>query len=97
MDEAQKELEKNALPGQKADDEDDEDDDGGAARTGRARVDTDGRSVRSSDRDLLEGADAEAADGNGNGRRAAGEEGGGNSPAGVASANAKIVGVEFEG
>ncbi|KAK7422339.1 GTPase activating protein (GAP) [Neonectria magnoliae] len=64
MEEAQKELEKNALPGQRDDDEEDDDDLGVevGVRKGPAGVSTDmeRRSVRSSDRDLLDGADAEA-------------------------------------
>ncbi|RSL77428.1 putative GTPase-activating protein [Fusarium floridanum] len=65
MEEAQKELEKNALPGQRQDDDDDDDDDVGVevgVRKGPAGASTDieRRSVRSSDRDLLDGADAEA-------------------------------------
>ncbi|KAF7545834.1 hypothetical protein G7046_g9465 [Stylonectria norvegica] len=64
MEEAQKELEKNALPGQR-DDEDDDDDDLGievGVRKGplATSTDMDRRSVKSSDRDLLDGADAEA-------------------------------------
>ncbi|KAH6894165.1 rab-GTPase-TBC domain-containing protein [Thelonectria olida] len=64
MEEAQKELEKNALPGQRDDDEEDDDDIGVevGVRSGPAATSTDmeRRSVRSSDRDLLDGADAEA-------------------------------------
>ena len=65
MEEAQKELEKNALPGQKPDDEEDDDDDLGVAigvrkGDGEGSGDMDRRSVKSSDRDLLSGADAEA-------------------------------------
>lgn len=64
MEEAQKELEKNALPGQRDEDEDDDDDIGVevGVRKGPAGTSTDmeRRSVRSSDRDLLDGADAEA-------------------------------------
>ncbi|KAI9163325.1 putative GTPase-activating protein [Paramyrothecium foliicola] len=65
MEEAQKELEKNALPNQKQDDDEEDDDDIGAAvgvRSGPSGGSTDmeRRSVRSSDRDLLDGADAEA-------------------------------------
>ena len=65
MDEAQKELEKNALPGQKQDDDDDDDEDLGVAigvrkGPGENSGDVDRRSVKSSDRDLLSGADAEA-------------------------------------
>lgn len=54
MEEAQRELEKNAVPG--GAEEDDEEDEG---RKGE------GRGVRSEDRDLLSGADAEAAEGKG--------------------------------
>lgn len=57
MDEAQKELEKNAM--QRDDDEDDEGDDDHQAPSAYSR-DSDRRSVRSEDMDLLEGADAEA-------------------------------------
>jgi TBC1 domain family member 8/9 len=75
MEEAQKELEKNALPGQPHPaDEDDEDEDDGAgagpsgngAAASRSRADStsniefERRSVRSVDRALLDGADAEA-------------------------------------
>ena len=65
MDEAQKELEKNALPGQKQDDDDEDDEDLGVAigvrkGPGENSGDVDRRSVKSSDRDLLNGADAEA-------------------------------------
>ncbi|KAI5464550.1 GTPase activating protein [Mariannaea sp. PMI_226] len=66
MEEAQKELEKNALPGQRDEDDDDDDDIGVevGVRRGPAGTSTDieRRSVRSSDRDLLDGADAEAGD-----------------------------------
>jgi TBC1 domain family member 8/9 len=57
MDEAQKELEKNAM--QRDDDEEDEGDDDHQAPSAYSR-DSDRRSVRSEDMDLLEGADAEA-------------------------------------
>lgn len=64
MEEAQKELEKNALPGQRDEDEDDDDDIGVevGVRKGPSGTSTDieRRSVQSSDRDLLDGADAEA-------------------------------------
>ena len=69
MEEAQRELEKNALPGQRDDDDDDDDDGpqghvGGSSGGDRGRGgyagDAERRSVRSSDRDLLDGADAEA-------------------------------------
>lgn len=59
MDEAQKELEKNAM---QRDDDDDEDDDADDEHRGQGSYkDSDRRSVRSEDRDLLEGADAESA------------------------------------
>ncbi|KAI6778194.1 putative GTPase-activating protein-like protein [Emericellopsis cladophorae] len=65
MDEAQKELEKNALPGQKPDEDEEDDEDIGIAvgvrrGPGGASGDSDSRSVKSSDLDLLSGADAEA-------------------------------------
>ncbi|KAI8627937.1 TBC-domain-containing protein [Xylariaceae sp. FL1651] len=61
MEEAQRELEKNAVPGQRDDDEDDEDDLQGPVKTSSAYSgDAERRSVRSSDRDLLDGADADA-------------------------------------
>ena len=124
MEEAQRELEKNALPGQRAgggDDDDDDDDDepipGFESRTlgvaGRSSTggrgggyggDAERRSVRSSDRDLLAGADAEASDGNLPGRISASSDGGAASaaPTGVAANNGsrstgKVVGVEFDG
>ncbi|KAI0173903.1 TBC domain-containing protein [Pestalotiopsis sp. NC0098] len=57
MEEAQRELEKNALPGQRDEDEEDEDDIQGIRS---AVADPERRSVLSTDRDLLDGADAEA-------------------------------------
>lgn len=57
MEDAQRELEKNALPGQR-EEEDDEDDDLHGPRS--ALADPERRSVRSTDLDLLDGADAEA-------------------------------------
>ncbi|KAJ4147744.1 hypothetical protein LMH87_002250 [Akanthomyces muscarius] len=62
MEEAQRELEKNAVPGQRADDDDDDDDDMAlrAELTSGRSADIERRSVRSSDRDLLDGADASA-------------------------------------
>ncbi|RKF65154.1 putative GTPase-activating protein [Golovinomyces cichoracearum] len=59
MDESQKDLESGA-PSRK--DEDDDDEDGGYedSKTNGRYGDAEGRSVRSEDRDLLEGADAEA-------------------------------------
>ncbi|KAK5990996.1 Putative GTPase-activating protein [Cladobotryum mycophilum] len=62
MEEAQRELEKNALPNQKAEEDEDDDDDVGVAigvRKGPS-ADIEGRSVRSLDRDLLDGVDAQA-------------------------------------
>ena len=56
MDEAQKELEKNAIHRP----DEDEDDDEEPRTSGGYAGDAERRSVRSSDRDLLEGADAEA-------------------------------------
>lgn len=69
MEEAQKELEKNATPGQRQSQEEEEDDEDGdvdihqLTGTSSGKRDMDGRSVRSvriEDRSLLEGADAEA-------------------------------------
>ncbi|EJP67054.1 TBC domain-containing protein [Beauveria bassiana ARSEF 2860] len=62
MEEAQRELEKNAVPGQRAYDDEDEDDDMTlpAEVTSEIGTDIERRSVRSSDRDLLDGADASA-------------------------------------
>jgi hypothetical protein len=59
MDEAQKEMEKNAT--QRPDEDEDEDEGYDGTRTsGAYGADAERRSVRSEDRDLLEGADAEA-------------------------------------
>lgn len=57
MEDAQRELEKNALPGQKEEEEDDDDD---VQEHKASAADPERRSVRSSDLDLLDGADAEA-------------------------------------
>ncbi|KXX74354.1 GTPase-activating protein GYP2 [Madurella mycetomatis] len=112
MEEAQKELEKNALPGQRTeeDDEDDEEDAGlerssGAAGKGVAyQGDAERRSVRSSDRDLLTGADAEASDANASGTSRASEGGAGDlggteaGPSiGAGGVTPKVVGIEFDG
>lgn len=59
MEEAQRELEKNALPGQKDEEEEEEEEVPGRTAGGYGG-DPERRSVRSSDRDLLDGADAEA-------------------------------------
>jgi hypothetical protein len=59
MDEAQKELEKNAVQRPEEDDDEDEGYDG-KGPSGGYGGDAERRSVRSEDRDLLEGADAEA-------------------------------------
>ncbi|KAK4175672.1 hypothetical protein QBC36DRAFT_21156 [Triangularia setosa] len=110
MEEAQRELEKNALPGQRNEDEDDEDEDdvgigrpSGAGKSGAYSGDAERRSVRSSDRDLLTGADAEASDasvaaaGRGSGNLEG--ESGGNGADGNESGKGvgKVVGVEFDG
>ncbi|KAH6855006.1 rab-GTPase-TBC domain-containing protein [Chaetomium sp. MPI-CAGE-AT-0009] len=102
MEEAQKELEKNALPDQQQlqqqrggndDEEEDEDEDPAfdraSTKSGKGaayRGDAERRSVRSSDRDLLTGVDAEASDGAlaGAGGGVQGDE----SAAGPSSANA---------
>ncbi|KAI1848246.1 hypothetical protein JX266_005959 [Neoarthrinium moseri] len=57
MEEAQRELEKNALPGPRDEEEEDDDD---LHEPKSSAADPERRSVRSSDRDLLDGADAEA-------------------------------------
>lgn len=90
MDEAQRELEKNATPGQKAaaaaqedeEDEEEEDLEIHTIRTPASLGDAERRSVRSvklEDRMLLEGADAEAGGGRGDGGAGSGgdEDGGG--------------------
>lgn len=61
MDEAQKEMERNASHRDHRDEEDDEDGEDGQRLSGGYGGDAERRSVRSEDRDLLEGADAEAA------------------------------------
>lgn len=81
MDEAQKELEKNATPGQKAAQDEEEEDDEEymqTIRTPSGLGDAERRSIRSvrtQDRTLLEGADAEAGGGNGNGEGSEGRGG----------------------
>ncbi|KAK0628578.1 TBC-domain-containing protein [Bombardia bombarda] len=134
MEEAQKELEKNALPGQRVgeDEEDEEEEDvpgfergsgggGGAGRSGGGGSgsgggayggDAERRSVRSSDRDLLAGADAEASDvgpvagrvsvgseggGGGGGGGAVNGSGSGSAGAGGGAGAGRVVGVEFDG
>lgn len=77
MDEAQKELEKNATPGQKSSNDDEDDDEDGDVDIHQLtrKSDAESRSVRSvriEDRMLLEGADAEAG---GNGGQGKGESG----------------------
>lgn len=117
MEEAQRELEKNALPGQQQqrngdDDEDDDEEDARIAggKGAAYRGDAERRSVRSSDRDLLTGADAEASDaanaapGAG---RPAGEGGAGGLTLGGTTGAApsigagggapRVMGVEFDG
>ncbi|KAI3552800.1 TBC domain-containing protein [Colletotrichum abscissum] len=98
MEEAQKELEKNAVPGQQRDVEDEEDDAdigveiGIRKGTASGSADIERRSVRSEDRDLLDGADAEA------GANGSGKEGQlvDIEPTNRSETNAKGV-VEFEG
>lgn len=63
MDEAQRELDKNGVPGHRTDDEEDEEDGIGSSDLGnelRGDYAIGSRPVRSSDRDLLDGADAGA-------------------------------------
>lgn len=64
MDEAQKEMERNAV-NRPAEDDEDEDEGYDARTSGAYNGDAERRSVRSEDRDLLEGADAEAGSGRG--------------------------------
>lgn len=120
MEEAQRELEKNALPGQHkpgganrggGDDEDDDEDDGGPVEglslggngndsggAGGSAAGMRSGGVRSSDRDLLTGADAEASDPTAEAQL---QQGSGGSLGGGGEANvggtAKVVGVEFDG
>jgi Ca2+-binding EF-hand superfamily protein len=115
MEEAQRELEKNALSGQgqqrggNDEEEDEEDEDGGfggGSRSGKEAAgayqgDAERRSVRSSDRDLLTGADAEASDGavagaDGVGEAEVGGNGGG-SAVNAGGGTGKVMGVEFDG
>ncbi|PHH83720.1 hypothetical protein CDD82_4682 [Ophiocordyceps australis] len=69
MEEAQKELDRHAVPGQRPDEDEDDDDDDAGAVLGRSKTsvgrgavsqDIERRSVKSTDRDLLDGLDAEA-------------------------------------
>lgn len=60
MDEAQKEMERNAMHRPGVHEEDEEEEDDGLRVSGGYGGDAERRSVRSEDRDLLEGADAEA-------------------------------------
>ncbi|KAK0633207.1 hypothetical protein B0T14DRAFT_560817 [Immersiella caudata] len=103
MEEAQKELERNAVPGQRNDEDEEEDEDDavapGAGKNAAYLGDAERRSVRNSDRDLLSGADAEASDVTAGasvpGRASVGSEG---SSGGISGGGAgKVVGVEFEG
>ncbi|KAK3495446.1 hypothetical protein B0T13DRAFT_293159 [Neurospora crassa] len=120
MEEAQRELEKNALPGQHkpgganrggGDDEDDDEDDGGPVEglslggngngsggAGGSAAGMRSGGVRSSDRDLLTGADAEASDPTAEAQLQQGRGGslGGGDEANVGG-TAKVVGVEFDG
>jgi hypothetical protein len=104
MEEAQKELEKNALPGQKAEDDEEDDDDIGVSigirkGPGGGSADVDQRSVKSSDLDLLSGADAEAgATGKDNGKSLLDTDpGAGGARAGGAATSQEPGVVEFEG
>ncbi|KAH8886710.1 TBC-domain-containing protein [Thozetella sp. PMI_491] len=104
MEEAQKELEKNAVPGQRPADDDDEEDDEvpGFEKNGAGSARGKDRSVRNSDRDLLEGADAQASDAAAGGRtRGTSTDGSGANAAssgnGGGNGGGKVVGVEFEG
>jgi hypothetical protein len=98
MDEAQKELEKNAVPGQKDEDDEDEDDVAPRNSTGAYSGDVERRSVLSTDRDLLTGADAEAgADGGGgSGNGSSGSNTPARARASSGESNATRI-VEFEG
>lgn len=95
MEEAQKELEKNAVPGQKSAQEEDEDDEDGDVdihqlTRASSKGDAESRSVRSvrrEDRTLLEGIDAEA-DGNGQGK-GEGQNTGSGGAAAIADADAR--------
>ncbi|PSS03175.1 rab-GTPase-TBC domain-domain-containing protein [Coniella lustricola] len=100
MDEAQKELEKNAAPGQRPSHEEDEDDDDGdvdihqLTGTSSGKKDMDGRSVRSvriEDRALLEGADAEAGGNGQNSHKGDGDGEGGASASSQAEARRRSV------
>lgn len=110
MEEAQKELEKNALPGQRNDDDEEEDEEevgfersSGAGKGSAYRGDAERRSVRSSDRDLLTGADAEASDtinrstSNIEGGGGGGASDGNGSTTKNAEGAGKVMGVEFDG
>ncbi|RKU44282.1 hypothetical protein DL546_001928 [Coniochaeta pulveracea] len=128
MDEAQRELEKNAAPGHQRGDEDDDDEEdipgferasgagsaratvagadngGGGGSNGAYAGDPERRSVLSTDRDLLEGADAEAGTresqdgpGTGSGRAARSASIASSNKSTGASGGGKVVGVEFEG
>ncbi|KAK3365198.1 hypothetical protein B0T24DRAFT_560950 [Lasiosphaeria ovina] len=116
MEEAQKELEKNAVPGQRNDEEDDEDEEdvgfergSEAGKSAAYRGDDERRSVRSSDRDLLAGADAEASDTNAaatatatasvTGRTSVNSDTRGGNGGGIGGGRVagKVVGVEFDG
>lgn len=103
MEEAQKEMERNAVPGQRNDDDDDEEDDdpAPAGKSTTYRGDSERRSVRSSDRDLLAGVDAEASDvtasASGTRRASVGQGSNGDNQRGPGGAGSKVVGVEFDG
>lgn len=108
MDEAQKELEKNAVPGQRPSNEEEDDDEDGDVDIHQLtrKSDAESRSVRSvriEDRMLLEGADAEAG-GNGANKGEGGAAGSSSSKADEAKRRSVVEGeasatrtLEFEG
>lgn len=101
MDDAQRELEKNAVPGQKDDEEEDDDDVGVAigVRKGPSsgKNDVEARSVRSLDRDLLDGVDAEAGATTKDGQDLIDVDGVRRARAGSSATTATTGVVEFEG
>lgn len=99
MEEAQKELEKNATPNQKTVEEEDEDDDDiGAAIGVRSGPAGSTRDVQRSDRDLLDGADAVAGASGDNGQSLLdADPSQGRVRAGSAATTASTGVVEFEG
>ncbi|KAK2791649.1 hypothetical protein FQN51_002149 [Onygenales sp. PD_10] len=81
MDEAQREMERNATGGRPDDDEEDEDDDGmydEKSRKGQTALLGSGSSARETDRDLLEGAEMMSLKGRDDMESSSGSNGGGN-------------------